>query len=206
MPIIVSIITYICWRIWACVHKKHWKKEEYTDLIEKGILKEVERRESLGEVNLVEEREAKYQPGILIISEEGEVNQVYYVDSFGEYHDEITGKLLPKQEVIKARLDEMCQIRTHAVYDKVPIEECYIVTGKKPIQTKWLDINKGDEDNPEYRSRLVAKEIKSDNRLDLFAATPPLEAKKLLFRFAVTEGIGYLPGERESGMKIDFIW
>ncbi len=35
--------------------------------------------------------------------------------------------------------------------------------------------------NPECRARLVAKEIKRDARDDLFAATPPLEAKKLLF-------------------------
>ena len=40
-------------------------------------------------------------------------------------------------------------------------------------------------------SRLVAKEIKADRRLDLFAAAPPLEAKKLLFSFAVTEEIGF---------------
>ncbi len=46
---------------------------------------------------------------------------------------------------------------------------------------KWVDANKGDEENPEYRCRLVAKEIKKDNREGLFAATPPLEAKKMLF-------------------------
>ncbi len=49
----------------------------------------------------------------------------------------------------------------------------------------------GDKVHPEYRSRLVAKEIKVNKREDLFAATPPLEAKKLLFSMAVTKGIGY---------------
>ncbi len=44
-----------------------------------------------------------------------------------------------------------------------------------------MDTNKGDKENPEYRCRLVAKEIKWDKREDLFAATPPLEAKKVLF-------------------------
>ena len=47
-------------------------------------------------------------------------------------------------------------------------------------------VNKGDQENPEYRARLVAKEIKMDQRLDLFAATPPLEAKKFLFSLAVS--------------------
>ncbi len=39
-----------------------------------------------------------------------------------------------------------------------------------------------DTVKPEYRCRLVvAKEIEKDKREDLFAATPPLEAKKVLF-------------------------
>ena len=39
-------------------------------------------------------------------------------------------------------------------------------------------MNKGDEKDPEYRSRLVAMEIKRKHDEDIFAATPPLEAKK----------------------------
>ena len=50
----------------------------------------------------------------------------------------------------------------------------------------------------------MAKEIKRDKREDLFAATPPLEAKKMLFSLAVTEGVGF-HGDRSWGMKIDFI-
>ena len=49
------------------------------------------------------------------------------------------------------------------------------------------------------------QELKLDKRLDLFAATPPLEAKKALFSAAVTEGIGYKQGDWHSGMKLDFI-
>ncbi len=67
------------------------------------------------------------------------------------------------------------------MYEKVPIEECWKETGKAPIGVKWVDTNKGDKERPEYRCRLVAKEIKKDKREDLFAATPPLEAKKMLF-------------------------
>ena len=43
-----------------------------------------------------------------------------------------------------------------------------------------------------------------NKRDDLFAATPPLEAKKMLLSMAVTEGIG-CKGERKKGMKLDFI-
>ncbi len=46
---------------------------------------------------------------------------------------------------------------------------------------RWVDVNKGGKEKPEYRCRMVAKEIKKDRREDLFAATPPLEAKNVLF-------------------------
>ena len=70
---------------------------------------------------------------------------------------------------------------------------------------RWVDINKGDDEKPEYRSRLVAKEINREKREDLFAATPPLEAKKALLSMATTEGIGWKKGKKQKGMKLDFI-
>ncbi len=45
---------------------------------------------------------------------------------------------------------------------------------------KWVDANKGDMEKPDYRCRSVAKEIEKGEREDLFAAKPPLEAKKIL--------------------------
>ena len=45
---------------------------------------------------------------------------------------------------------------------------------------KWVDINKGDDLHPKYGSRIVAKEIKIDNRPELFAATPPMEFTRYL--------------------------
>ena len=74
----------------------------------------------------------------------------------------------------------MGEFAKHEVYKKVPIEDCWNATGAAPIGTRWVDVNKGDERNPEYRSRLVAKEIKTSKREDLFAATPPLEAMKII--------------------------
>jgi len=68
-----------------------------------------------------------------------------------------------------------------------------------------VDVSKGDDVNPEYRSRLVAQEIKRDKREDLFAATPPLEAKNMLMSMAVTEGIGYRGNDKKGGNKLEFI-
>ena len=47
------------------------------------------------------------------------------------------------------------------VYAKVPRWEA-AAAGCKVIITRWLDVNKGDEANPDYRARLVGREIKKD--------------------------------------------
>ena len=50
----------------------------------------------------------------------------------------------------------MDQFKNHEVYEKVPIAEAGN-SGTKLITTRWVDINKGDEEKPKYRSRLVAR-------------------------------------------------
>ena len=122
----------------------------------------------------------------------GDMNGVNWAEE--QIFDDISGKQLNNSEVLRARMEEMEEIRKHGVYKKVPIEKCREKTGKEPISVRWVDVNKGDDVNTEIRSRLVAKEIKRDNRDDLFAATPPLEAKKALFSLAVTEGVGFNGG------------
>ena len=168
------------------------------EVIHEATLVQLEKRE--GE----EEWEPSKEPGWLVLECE-EQKSVYYLDSEGRCWDETSHKLLDSSEVIAARLDEIQQIRNHKVYEKVPLGECHQRSGKASIKVKWLDTNKGDEINKEYRSRLVAKQIKRDKREDLFAATPPLEAKTNLFSMAVAEGIGHQSGHPEEGMKIDFM-
>ena len=87
------------------------------------------------------------------------------------------------------------------MYTRVPVEQCWERAGKAPIGTRWVDVSKGDEKYPDYRSRLVAQETNDKKREDLFAATPPLEAKKFLFSLAVTEGWS----GKQGVQKIEFI-
>ena len=101
--------------------------------------------------------------------------------------------------MLEARKLDMELFRKMGVYRKVHKS---FAKGTPLISTRWVDTNKGTDLEPNYRSRLVAREIKNDARLDLFSATPPLEAKKMLFSMAVTEGIGWM-GRKEKGMKID---
>ena len=69
----------------------------------------------------------------------------------GEYVDDMSGKPLITSLANQARSDEMAKFRQHNVYTKVPISECVASTGKQPIGSKWIDINKGDEKEPKYR-------------------------------------------------------
>ena len=65
------------------------------------------------------------------------------------------------------------------------------------ISTRWIDINKGDDANPVYRSRLVGKGF-NDGLMDgLFAATPPLEALRSLVHEAAT-----VRSSEEMGSKV----
>ena len=60
------------------------------------------------------------------------------------------------------------------VYKKVLREK-----GMKVVATKWVDINKGSEAEPNYRCRLVAKHFNRWRDHEMFSATPPRE----LFKF-----------------------
>ncbi len=67
--------------------------------------------------------------------------------------------------------------------------------GGEGPRAKWVDVSKGDNKNPEYGRRLVDTEMKRDRREDLFAAMPPLGAKKMLFALWA----------RKPGMCVKFI-
>ena len=64
------------------------------------------------------------------------------------------------------------------------------MTGKSLISVRWIDINKCDTECPHYRSRLVAREMNTSKRYDLFAATPPLEALDVILSFIASGNTG----------------
>ena len=101
--------------------------------------------------------------------------------------DQSGGELIPKL-VREARQSEIAYFKDMQVYTKVPIEECWEVTGADPISTRWVDINKGDSLCPNYRSRLVAREFNASEKPELYAATPPIEAIRLLLSKVASKG------------------
>ncbi len=88
--------------------------------------------------------------------------------------DDVTGERLDWEMVKEARREEVEEVHKHKASELAPIKKCRDKTGKGPIKTRWLDINKGDRVHPDYRSRWVTKDFKNGKRDDLFAATPPL--------------------------------
>ena len=52
---------------------------------------------------------------------------------------------------------------------------------------RWVDVNKGDDITPNYRSRLVAREIRRHGEEPIFAPTPPLESLRTVLSFAATD-------------------
>ena len=107
-----------------------------------------------------------------------------------EAFDDVSGATLDPRKVQQARREEVEYVRQMGLYTKVPIIECRRGKGKNPITVRWIDVNKGDASNPNYRSRFVAREINTYKREDLFAAIPPLEAFKVIISFTATANNG----------------
>ena len=68
-------------------------------------------------------------------------------------------------------------------------EECRRESGEVPTSTRWVDVKKTLEDGVEIvRSQLVGRNFKMKGCAQpeqLFPATPPWEAKKLLFKMSM---------------------
>ena len=101
--------------------------------------------------------------------------------SGARFYDNLTGKQLDPKLVQAAREEEIMYYKGMKVYVKMNREEAVEKYGVKPIQVRWVDTDKAHPgEEPHYRSRLVAKEIRKDERPELFAGTPPVETVKIL--------------------------
>ena len=106
----------------------------------------------------------------------------------GRFKDEMTGQVLKDSFVLEARAIEVDFFDKKGVWIKVPRRRAFEKTGKPPISTRWLDTNKGDEENPNNRSRFVARQMKRLDRSGetYFAPAPPLEALRTVISLTMT--------------------
>ena len=84
-------------------------------------------------------------------------------------------------------------------------DECMTETGRAPIPTDWVDINKGDSPRPNYRSRLVCQETRGRSTIDAedWAATPPYEAFRLQLSLMMTGPRSQVDGDDEVLTLVD---
>ena len=75
-------------------------------------------------------------------------------------------------------------------YDSV--DNCLKTKGKRPIPIKLVDVNNGDAQRPEVRSRLGVAEtrhrttLSEEDNAQTFSATPPYEALRSLVSFVMS--------------------
>lgn len=122
----------------------------------------------------------------------GEVEDYKHFYHGKEFYDDIYGKLLERDRAIAARKLEMDFFKRMQVHSKVDRNVAKQI-GAKIITTRWIDTNKGDDKNPDYRARLVGREIKTDQRPDLFAATPPIESLRMILSICASNQQGTSP-------------
>ena len=87
-------------------------------------------------------------------------------------------------------------------WERVTWDEAVRGGGRKPIRTRWVDVNKGDEASPDVRARLVAQDFALGRDDSFYAATPPLEALRLLIS-DLTTGQGEPGGGPVKLMLLD---
>ena len=99
-----------------------------------------------------------------------ELSKLAFSDGVEWAQDDVSGVNLDPSMMRKAREVEMTFFRKMGVYTRVPRST---VQGGKIIKTRWVDVNKGDSEKSDYRSRLVGMEFNTGKNDELYASTPP---------------------------------
>ena len=128
----------------------------------------------------------------------------------GRFRDDISGQVLRDDLVQEARAKELKHFIDKGVWIKCPKNQAKQRTGKKAISVRWVDVNKGDDVNPRYRSRLVARQLKARDRsgASFFAPTPPLEALRTVISMTASKLPGWQPcydPKSERRTQISFV-
>ena len=94
--------------------------------------------------------------------------------------DDVHGKCLDLSKVREARQEEIEYMKLKGIWAEVDRDESYSKTGKKPVSVRWVDMNKGSDEVPDFREK------GDKDRQDLFAATHLLELKRVLLSKAAS--------------------
>ena len=112
---------------------------------------------------------------------DGSKRVVHLANNFKEqYKDEYTSEVLPSDWVREAIHDELDYFNSN-VWTIVPLAQAQAEPDAKVIGTRFITSNNGDIHSPDVKARLVAQEVGDGPDAACYAATPPLESKRLLF-------------------------
>ncbi|CAK0843308.1 unnamed protein product, partial [Prorocentrum cordatum] len=106
-----------------------------------------------------------------------ETREMVHLPEYGDIWV-VTGAHLPPEKARVARAKEVKFLKDFPVYEKVGAREA---EGGEVLDTRRVDVNKGDNVDAQVRSRICAKEFKWKNPWmeDVFAGTPPWEGIKM---------------------------
>ena len=103
-----------------------------------------------------------------------------------KYYDQYTGLELDPVGAAAARQSEIDFAWKLKAFEPRPQTEAYQRMGRKPFGMRWIDCDKGDEQRPELRSRLVVQETRQTGTISVSdiaavtSSTPPLEVVRLV--------------------------
>lgn len=105
--------------------------------------------------------------------------------------DDITKQPLKAEMVHAAREKELEHFESKQGWVPRKICEAVSRTGRPLVTVRWVDVSKGDDASPNYRSRFVARQIRGPHEQSVFAPTRPLEALRTVKSLACCA----LPGD-----------
>ena len=115
---------------------------------------------------------------------------------YEEIYEAITGARLDPALVAKARNIEMRFLVDELdAYKNDSVNKCLKTTGKRPIPVKWVDVDEGDAQRPEVRSRLAVAETKHGTTHHVLMFIDITRAPALYY---ATTGVGAATGGRSA--------
>mgnify|MGYP000662494505 CR=1 FL=1 len=90
--------------------------------------------------------------------------------------------------MVAARAKELLYFHSKGVRLKVPKSSARHPLGRPPVPVRWVDVNEGDEQNPNYRSRLADRQLEAHDESGetYFAPAPLLEALGTVLSLTMT--------------------
>ena len=105
------------------------------------------------------------------------------------YKEEYTTEPLPDAHIREAIIDELSYFNDNVWLD-VSAADAHSDPEGKVLSGRVVMCSKGDLAQPDVRARYVACELNTFDDTSFFAATPPLEAKRLLMSQWACERVG----------------